>query len=153
MSGARFESTLSLERVSAGTLLVLDAAPVKWSLPATRVLSITTPANWPHPVSSLDLLLGSEHPDQEAHVVVLQTSFGDCAFGTHHILHLETFESTRFLPLPTLVFEHSESHPMRYVIFHNESGPVIVLDVDKLYQMANITAVGSHPPDHRRIHS
>ena len=145
VSAALFDSTFSSKRVGAGTLLVIDAAPVKWSLLATRVLSITTAANWPHQVSSLDLLLGGEQPDQDAHVVVLQSSFGDCAFSTHHILHLQTFEPASFLPLPTLVFEDSEDHPMRYVIFQNESGPVIVLDVDRLYQMANITAVGSHP--------
>jgi len=145
VSAALFNSTFSSECAGAGTLLVIDAAPIKWSLPATRVLSITTPANWPGRVSSLDLLLGGERPDQDAHVVVLQSSFGDCAFSTHHILHLQTFEPSSFLPLPALVFEDSENHPMRYVIFQNQSGPVIVLDVDRLYQMANITAAGSHP--------
>lgn len=145
MSAALFDSTFSSVRAGAGALLVIDAAPVKWSLPVTRVLSITTPANWPHRVSSLDLLLGGERPDQDAHVVVLQSSFGDCAFSTHHILHLQTFEPTSFLPLPTWVFEDSANQPLRYVIFQDESGPVIVLDVDRLYQMANITAAGSHP--------
>ncbi len=145
VSAALFDSTFRSECAGAGTLLVFDAAPVKWSLPATRVLSITTAANWPHRASSLDLLLGGECLDQGVHVVVLQSSFGDCAFSTHYILHLQTFEPTSFLPLPPLVFEDSENHPMRYVIFQNESGPVIVLDVDRLYQMANIAAVGSHP--------
>ena len=145
VSVALFDSTFSSERAGAGTLLVIDAARVKWSLPATRVLSITTPASWPHRVSNLDLLLGGEHPDQDAHVVVLQSSFGDCAFSTQHILHLQTFEPTSFLPLPTLVFEDSQNHPMRYVIFQNESGPVIVLDVDRLYQMVNMTVMGNHP--------
>ena len=145
VSAALFDSTFRSECAGAGTLLVFDAAPVKWSLPATRVLSITTAANWPHRASSLDLLLGGEHPDQDAHVVVLQSSFGDCAFSTQHILHLQTFEPTCFLPLPNLVFEDSQNHPMRYVIFQNESGPVIVLDVDRLYQMVNMTVMGNHP--------
>jgi len=145
VSAALFDSTFSSERAGAGTLLVIDATPVKWSLPATRVLSITTPTNWPDRVSSLDVLLGGEHSDQDAHVVVLKSSFGNCAFSTHHILHLQTFEPNSFLPLPTLVFEDSENHPIRFVIFQNELGPVIVLDVDRLFQLANITAVGCRP--------
>jgi hypothetical protein len=147
------EGALSADRARAGSLLVIDAVPVKWSLPAAQVLSITTVANWPHRVSSLDLLFGGAQPDQDARVLVLRSSLGDCAFSTHHVLRLQTFEPTSFLPLPTLVFKDSKNHPMRYVVFQNDSGPVIVLDIDRLYQLANITAVGSHPTRPPENHS
>jgi len=145
--GLSSEYQLGAGRGSSTDFLVVDAKPVPWSLQARRVIRIVPSANWDGAAMDLDGTFGgSPEAPANGHVIVLRAHDGTLAVRTNHSLHLESFDSSALLAIPKLAFGGAyEDSAAKHLMLVLDTHPVIVLDIEALWRMANTQCKGISP--------